>query len=156
MHLAHVQPAAVLAVLRAARSQGLIDDLDDVVAGTGRRDFAATDSHTAAADIGHDAGLTPALGNGLLSTGGGAAAGGPGSAGAAARLSSTGSSSDDSGSGDGGAAVRVPFALLRSAVGSRSEALRVDALQLISSNVRTSALPGADAFHWKGACEGCC
>jgi hypothetical protein len=147
-----VQPAAVLAVLRAARSQGLIDDLDDVVAGTGGGDYAATNSRTAAAAVGHDIGLMPEVSNGSASAGGSTAAGSPGLADAAAEVSSGGSGSDDdsggsgsngSSGGSGGAGVHVPFALLRAAVGSRQEALRVDVLQLISSNVRTSSLPGA-------------
>ena len=44
--------------------------------------------------------------------------------------------------GGGGAQIAIPAAMLRAAVGHRSESLRVDALQLACSHPKTSSLPG--------------
>lgn len=126
-----LQLAAVLAVLRAARGQGLINDLDEVVSDIG----IAASVNTANNDEG------------------GSSAGGSSTSGAAddAAASVAAGAAENAGKGGGDStrgdaddtAVRVPFALLWAAVGSRHEALRVDSLQLISTSVRTSFLPGS-------------
>ena len=109
----HTQVPAVLAVLKAARALGLVDDLDDIVTGI--------DGDT---------------------DGGGCGAGGSSGSGAAGRDSGGGDAVNAGDDPAAGSSLRVPFALLRAAVGSRREELRVDALALICTNPRTSSLPG--------------
>lgn len=41
-----------------------------------------------------------------------------------------------------GAVIRIPDAMLRAAVGHRSDTLRIDALQLACTHPRSSSLPG--------------
>ena len=43
----------------------------------------------------------------------------------------------------GGSVIQIPEAMLRAAVGHRSDSLRVDALQLACMHPRTSSMPGA-------------
>ncbi len=120
------QVPAVVAVLQAARTQGLLDDLDSVVAAADAASPLLADSLTPAASGAADR--------------------------ASARSSGSSVSSEDSYGGGGGdgsmigcAGMRVPLALLQSAVTSRNEALRLDALQLVTGNPRMTSLPGLQA-----------
>ena len=114
----------MVAVLQAARTQGLLDDLDSVVA----------------------AAASPSLADSLTPAASGAAAdrASVGTAG-----SSVGSEDDGGGGGNGSvsgcAGMRVPLALLQTAMTSRKEALRLDALQLVTGNPRMTSLPGSQA-----------
>lgn len=131
MYVHALQPAAVLAVLRAARAQGLINDLDDIVSDIEN----ATGNHSGGGSSGGGSGSGG-------SRNGDTATGSP-DAGDSTTLERTENGSCGSASDDDDTAVRVPFALLWGAVASRQEALRVDALQLITTSVRTSFHPGA-------------
>jgi len=118
----------VLAVLKVGRAQGLFDDLDDIVS-----DVSDGSGSGGADGCGSMIGVTP---------------GGTGGSGSASITDDTGGGgSTDAGSRSAGGCVRVPYALLQAAVGSRREGVRVDALQLICTNPRTSSLPGISTFE---------
>lgn len=121
----------MLAVLKVGRAQGLFDDLDDIVS-----DVSDGSGSGGADGCGSMIGVVP---------GGNSGTGGSGSA--SITDDTGGGGSTDAGSRSAGGCVRVPFALLRAAVGSRREGVRVDALQLICTNPRTSSLPGTSTFE---------
>lgn len=136
----------MLAVLRAARAQALIDDLDEVVS-----DLASMSAVTAA-------GGSPASTHGSSGCSSGSCGPADGSAAAGSQANNMNGNSGGSaasppadnrtcGSGNDDDRVRVPFALLWGALASRQEAPRVDALQLITTNPRTSSLPG-EGISW--------
>lgn len=108
-----VQVPAVLAVLQVARTHGLLDDLDPVVASSAP---VSNSINCCGAD-----GRAGSSGAGSGSVEGGA----------------------DNNYGGGSGEVRVPLSLLEGAITSSSEHLRLDALQLVTGNPRMTSLPGA-------------
>jgi hypothetical protein len=121
-----MQAPAIMAVLQAARSQGLLDDLDAIVSDP--RDVLPALEHASTSCPGvpeaADHTLMPRTTIDTDSSGG-ASDSLPGSA-------------DSKGKGR----FRVSIDMLLAAVVSRNEAFRLDVLQLVTSNPRITSLPG--------------